>query len=108
MLLENAAQPDIARRLKIGAADSFADQIFRRLDTGINVDEGKTVAKSAVQKYRNRRQRITVIARHEVAADVELANVELLIARHAPMALTRPVSGQHHELEAVRLHRTFF
>ncbi len=66
------------------------------------------MTKAAVQKNRNRRQRIAVVARHQIAADVELANVELLIARHAPMALARPVTGQDHKFQPVGLDRAFF
>ncbi len=108
MLLENAAQPDIARRLEVRSADPFADQIFRRLDAGVEIHEGEAVTKATVKKYRNRRQRVAVIARHEIAADIELADIEFLIARHAPVALARAVAGQHHEIETVRFHRAFF
>ncbi len=64
MLFENTAQPDITRRLKVGAADPLTDQILRRFDAGIDVYESEAMTKAAVQKNRNRRQRIAVIARH--------------------------------------------
>ena len=49
-----------------------------------------------------------MIARHQISADIELANVKLLIARHAPMALARPVAGQDDKLQPVGFDRAFF
>src|SRR5581483_3803798 len=82
-------------------------QILRGFDAGIDVDESKAVAKAPVQEDRNRRQRLAVIARHQIAADVELADVELPVARHAPVAFPRPVPGEHDQLQTVRLHCAF-
>ena len=53
MLLQDAAHPDIAGRHEIGAADRLADQILRRLDAGIGVDEDEAVAEAAMQEHRN-------------------------------------------------------
>ena len=63
---------------------------------------------SPVEKDRDRRQGFTAIARHQISADVELTNVELLVARHAPMAFARAVTRQHHELETVCFYRALF
>ena len=49
-----------------------------------------------------------MIARHQIAADVELANVEFLIPRHAPMALPRAMTGQNDQFEAIRFYRSLF
>jgi hypothetical protein len=104
-LFQDSAQPDIARWLEVGSTHSFADEIFRRLDARIDVDEGKAVTKSPMQKNWNRRKRFVVVPRHQIRTDVKFADVELLVARHAPVALSRPMAGQYHKLEAVRLHR---
>src|SRR5215813_5744911 len=107
MLLQNSPQPDVARRLEIRAADSFADQVLWSFDTRLDIDESKTMAKSAMEKNRNRRYRHIAGAGHEVGADVELTDIVLKISRHAPMTLSRPVAGQHDKLDAVCLNRTF-
>src|SRR5262249_34525561 len=44
-LLQDAAHPDIGRRLKIRAAYFFTDQLLRRANAGRGVDEEKPVAK---------------------------------------------------------------
>ena len=82
-----SAHPDIGGRLKIGAADPFADQVFRLADAGLGVDEDKAVAEAPVQKHRDRGERLAAVARHVIAADIDLADVELGLARHAPVAL---------------------
>ncbi len=63
MLLQDAAHPDVAGRLEIGAADDLADQVLRRFDAGRRVDEDEAVAKAAVQKHRDGGERIAAIAR---------------------------------------------
>src|SRR5262245_50649816 len=107
MLLQNSPQPDVARRLEIRAADSFADQVLWSFDTRLDIDESKTMAKSAMEKNRNRRDRHVTSTRHEICADVELTDIVLEISRHAPMPLARPVAGQHDKLYAIRLDGTF-
>src|SRR5262245_4011118 len=107
MLLQNSPQPDVARRLEIRAADSFADQVLWSFDTRLDIDESKTMAKSAMEKNRNRRDRHIPSMRHEIGADVEFTDIVLKISRHAPMPLARPVAGQHDKLDAVCLNRTF-
>src|SRR6185437_3618284 len=106
MLFENAAHPDVRGGLEIGAADPFADQVLRRADAGIDVDEGKAMAKAPVQKHRNGGERLAAIAAHQKAADIDFADVKFGLARHAPMALARPHAGQHDELDAIALDRT--
>src|SRR5262245_1174075 len=107
MLLQNSPQPDVARRLEIRAADSFADQVLWSFDTRLDIDESKTMAKSAMEKNRNRRYRHIAGAGHEVGADVEFTDIVLKISRHSPMALARPVGSQHDKLDAIRLDGTF-
>ena len=104
IFLQNAAHPDVGGGLEIGAADLLADQVFRLADAGLGVDEDKAVAEAPVQKHRDRGQRLAAVARHVIAADIDLADVELGLARHAPVALARAHAGQHHELDAVGLH----
>src|SRR5678815_3063568 len=104
ILFQDAAQPDIARGLKVGAANAFSHQVFRSFNTRVDVDEGKAMTKPPVQKNRNSRDRHIVLARHEVRTDVEFADVIFQITRHPPVTLTRSMSGQDDKLEAVRLH----
>ena len=104
IFFQNAAHPDVGSGLKIGAADLFADQILRLADAGLGVDEDKAVAEAPVQEHRNRGQRLAAVARHVIAADIDLADVELGLARHAPVPLARAHAGEHHELDAVGLH----
>ena len=66
------------------------------------------MAKSAMQEHRDGRERFVAVARHQIGADVEFTDVEFLIARHAPVAFSRPMPGQYHQVEAVRLHRALF
>ena len=61
-VLEDSAQPDIARRLKVRPAHSFPDKILRRFDARIDVDEGETVTKSSVQKNGDGRKRFVVVS----------------------------------------------
>src|SRR6201993_792416 len=103
MFFQDTAQPDVARRLKVSAGDSLADKIPGRLDARIHIDESKAVTESAVQKNGNRRNRVVPVTRHKIGTDVEFAYVELLVARHAPVSLSRPVAGQHHKFNPVRL-----
>ena len=57
-----------------------------------------------MQEHRDRGQRLALVARHEVGADVLLADVELVLAAHAPVALARPHVGEEDEVEAFGLH----
>ena len=67
------------------------------------------LALTKTKPWRKRRCRNTGIAvsgspwsrDHEIAADIDLADVELGLARHAPVALARAHAGQHDELDAV-------
>src|SRR5438132_1846882 len=93
MLFQDPAQPSITGRLKVGAPYSFADQILWRFDAGVYVDEGKAVAKSAVKKNRNRRDRYIAHTRYEISADIEFTDVVFEISRHTPVALSGSVSS---------------
>ena len=104
IFLQNAAHPDVGSRLEIGAADLFADEVLRLADAGLGVDEDKAVAEAPVQKHRDRGQRLAAVARHVIAADIDLADVELGLARHAPVPLARAHAGEHDELDTVGLH----
>ena len=106
MLLENAAHPDAGGRLEIGAADYFAVEVLWRLDAGGGVDEDEAVAEAAMQEHRNGGQRLALVADHEIGADIFLADVEFVLAAHAPVALARPHVGQEDEFEPIRLDRT--
>ena len=106
MLVENAAYPDAGGRLEIGAADHFAVEILRRLDAGRRIDEDEAVAEAAMQEHRNGGERLALVADHEIGADIFLADVEFVLAAHAPMALARPHIGEEDEFEAIGLHRT--
>src|SRR5689334_8899019 len=103
MLFDDAAQPDIAGGLKVGAADTFSNQVLRIFDARVDIDESKTVAKPPVQKNRNSSDRHVVLARHEVRTDVKFTDVVFQISRHAPVTLSRSVGGQDDELEPVSL-----
>src|SRR5580704_1299336 len=62
------------------------------------------LALTKTKPWRKRRCKNTAIARHVIAADIDLADVELGLARHAPMALARAHAGEHDQLDAVGLH----
>ena len=104
IFLQNAAHPDVGSRLEIGAADLLADEILRLADAGFGVDEDKAVAEAPVQKHRDRGQRLAAVARHVITADIDLADVELGLARHAPVPLARAHAGEHDKLDTVGLH----
>ncbi len=53
MILENAADPDRRRHLVLGRADALADQVARRLDTGIGVHVDAGVPEEAAGKHRD-------------------------------------------------------
>ena len=108
MFVEDAADPDAGGRLEIGAANHLAVEILRRLDSGRRVDEDKAVTKSAMQEDRNGGERLALVADHEIGADILLADVELVLAAHAPVAFARSHVGEKNEVEAVGLHRSLF
>ena len=93
MLIENAAYPDAGGRLEIGAAHYFAVEILCRLYSSGRIDEDEAVTKAAVQEHRNSSQWLVLVADHEIGADIFLADVEFVLAAHAPMALARPHIG---------------
>jgi hypothetical protein len=105
MLFQDAAHPNVGGRLKISAADPLADQVLGRADAGIYVDEDEAVAETAMQEHRDRGERLAAVALHIVAADIGFADIEFVLARHAPMPLARAHVGQHDKVDAVRRHR---
>src|SRR5262249_53779797 len=64
------------------------------------------VAEAAMQEHRNGGDRVAAVARHEISADILLADVELHLAGEPPMPLARAHVGQEDELEAAGLDRT--
>ena len=105
VLLEDAAHPDIGGRLEIGAADDLAVEVLRLLDAGIGVDEHESVPKPSVQEDGNGGKRLALVADHVIGADVLLADVELMLAAHAPVALARAHPGEEDQLEPFGLDR---
>lgn len=53
-------------------------------------------------------QRLAVVSRHETGADLELADIELAVARHAPVALSRTMAGGKQDLETICFDRVLF
>ena len=81
-------------------------KILRRLDPGRGVDEDKAVAETAMQEDRNGGERLALVADHEIGADILFADVEFVLAAHAPVPFARTHLGEKNELEAVGLHRS--
>ena len=71
----------------------------------VGVDEHEAVAEAAMQEHRDRRERLALVADHEIGADVLLADVEFMLAAHPPVPLARAHVGEEHEVEAVGLDR---
>jgi len=65
------------------------------------------MTKSAVEKYRNRRNGHVPSAHHEIGADVEFTNIVLKISPHAPMTLARSMGGQYDKLDAIHFDGAF-
>jgi hypothetical protein len=65
----------------------------------------EAVAEAPMQEHRDGGQWGALVALHEIGANIALADVELGLARHPPVALARPHAGEHDELEAVGLDR---
>ena len=105
MLLQDAAHPDVGRRLEVRAADGLAGEILRRLDAGAGVDEHKAMPEAAMQEHRDRGQRLALVARHVIGAYVFLAHIELVLAAHPPVPLARPHVGEEHQVETLGLNR---
>jgi len=82
----------------------FTDQILGRTNAGLGIDEHEAVPEAPVQEHRNRGQRLAAIAAHVIAADIDFADVELGLARHAPMPFARAHAGEHEQFQAVGLH----
>ena len=108
MLLQDAAHPEIAGRLEIGAADALADQVLRLADAGIGVDEDEAVAEAAMQEHRQRGERLALVARHEIGADIELADDRTRCARAMRQCRSRePMPVSTIEFDAVDLDQPF-
>ena len=107
LLLQNAPHPDVGRGLEIGAPHLLADQVLRLTNAGGSIDEQEAVPETPVEEHGDGGERYSVIALHEIGADIGLADVELGLARHAPMTLARTHAGEHDEIEAVGLDRAF-
>ena len=60
-----------------------------------------------MQKDRNGGDRVAAIARHEIGADILLADVELHLAGDPPVPLARSHLGEEDELEAAGLDGAF-
>ena len=102
---EHAAQPDGGGRLEVGAADVQARQVLRFGDAGRRVHEDEAVAEAPVEEDRDRGEVFVAIAFHEIRADVDFADVELVAPGHAPVPFARTHAGERHEFDAVGLHR---
>ena len=103
MLLQDAAHPDIAGGEKSRSADPLTAQIGRRRDPFRRVDENEAVAKSPMQKHRQRGPGKILVAGGEIGGGIEFADVELLPAPHAVMPLARPHAAEHVQVDAVGL-----
>src|SRR5439155_9331806 len=86
VFFENAEHPDVAGGHEIGAADLPSDQILRRLDARIGIDEDEAVAEAAMQENRYAGDRMALVARNEIGADIFLADVEFALARESPVS----------------------
>ena len=65
---------------------------FGVFDPGRGVDEDKAVAEAAMQEDRNGGQRLALVADHEIGADILFADVEFVLAAHAPVPFARSLS----------------
>src|SRR5262245_43008936 len=101
MLLQDAAHPDVGGRLEIGAADALAHEILRATDAGVAVDEHKAVAEAPMHENRDGGERMPLVARHEIGADILLAHIELVASRQPPVTLARSHAGEQDELDPV-------
>ena len=108
ILLQDASDPDRASGLKIGPAHPAADQISWRVNFLRCVDEDETVPEPAMQKYRNGCPCDAALARHEIRAGIELADVVFVAARHPPVPLARSGVSEHRQIDAVGLNRSLY
>src|SRR5271169_1669424 len=108
VIFKDTANPNARGRLEIGAADDLAVEVLRRFDSGGGIDEDETVPEAPMQKSRNSGQRLALVADYEIGADILLADVEFVLAAHAPVPLARPHFGKENEIEAIGFHQPLF
>src|SRR2546425_12984594 len=101
MVLQDAAHPEAGGILQRVETDALAVQVGRLLDAGVRALHDVAMAEAPVRKYRDGVERGGLVARHQVADERELADVELLVAQHAAVALGRG-HGEDVELHARR------
>jgi hypothetical protein len=103
-LLQDAAQPDAGGRLEAAeAADPPSAQGGSGGDALAGIDEHEAMPEAAVRIDRERDIGMAALARHEIGAGVELAEIAFGIAREPPVAVARGRIGQHRERNAVGL-----
>jgi hypothetical protein len=100
---QQRARPDVGRQLVLGHADALALQVFGPVDAVLaHVDAG--VAEGAAQEHRHRDVGGLVAAGlHQVAAEGQLADVELDAAKGAEEGLLGR-QRHAHRVDAVDLH----
>src|SRR5262249_40057027 len=79
--------------------------ILRRRDALGRVDKDEAVPKATVQKHRDGDERMTAVARGEIARGGDFCSVEVLVAQKAPVTGRRVHGGQHGQVDAVSLDR---
>jgi hypothetical protein len=100
----DAVDPDIAGGLQGRATDSLADQILRRCDAGLRIDEDVAVPEFAEQEHRDRCNRHAAFARDQVGRHVELANIERQLANHAAVPLRIRQLRDERQIDAIDRH----
>ena len=103
MLFQNAAHPDIAGRQEGRATNPLAAKICRLSDAFRRIDENEAVAKSPMQKHRQRSPGHPLIAGGEIRGGIELADIEFLTVSHAVMTFARTKAAEHNEVDSIRL-----
>src|SRR6185295_16108209 len=101
VVLQDAAHPEAGGILQGVEADALAVEVGGLLDAAVGALHDVAVAEAPVWEHRNRGERGALVAGHEVGDERELADVEFLVAQHAPVALGRG-HGEGVELDARR------
>ena len=89
MILQNAAHPQSGGILQRVERDALAVQIGRLFDAAAGALDHVLMTKTAVRKNRNGIVAAALVARHQIADQRQLANVELFMLQHAAMAFRR-------------------